>query len=157
MATTTFNAMFFAGLQDVEHHPHSLYISRYPVGREATVAWGAKDLRFKNNTPYGVLIKAALSPATGSRQGALTVSMWSTKVWDVTTSTGARYAYTDFAKRKIDSSNCEDTVGAKGFQINVKRYFHKPGSSAVAKTENFHTTYIPQDEVTCTGEVKHPN
>ena len=45
MATTTFNAMFFAGLEDVEHKPHSFYIDRYPVGREATVAWGAVDLR----------------------------------------------------------------------------------------------------------------
>ena len=39
VATTTFNAMFFAGLEDVEHKPHSFYIDRYPVGREATVAW----------------------------------------------------------------------------------------------------------------------
>ena len=35
-ATTTFNAMFFAGLKDVEHRPHTLYIDRYPAGREAT-------------------------------------------------------------------------------------------------------------------------
>ena len=31
-ATTTFNAAFFAGLEDVEHKPHSFYIDRYPVG-----------------------------------------------------------------------------------------------------------------------------
>ena len=30
MATTTFNAVFFAGLEDVEHKPHSFYIDRYP-------------------------------------------------------------------------------------------------------------------------------
>jgi vancomycin resistance protein YoaR len=36
-ATTMFNAMFFAGLQDVHHKTHSFYISRYPAGREATV------------------------------------------------------------------------------------------------------------------------
>jgi len=36
VATTTFNAAFFAGLEDVEHKPHSFYIDRYPVGREAT-------------------------------------------------------------------------------------------------------------------------
>ena len=64
MATTTFNAMFFAGLKDVEHKPHSFYIDRYPVGREATVAWGAVDLRFKNDTPYGVLVQANVTPAT---------------------------------------------------------------------------------------------
>ncbi len=63
IATTTFNAMFFAGLKDVEHKPHSFYIDRYPVGREATVAWGAVDLRFENDTPYGVLVDARVTPA----------------------------------------------------------------------------------------------
>ena len=31
-ATTTFNAMFFAGLKDIQHQPHTLYIDRYPAG-----------------------------------------------------------------------------------------------------------------------------
>ena len=72
VASTTFNAAFFAGLQDVEHKAHSFYISRYPVGREATVVWPNTDLKFKNTTPYGVLIRGP-SPrrrrATG-RHGA---------------------------------------------------------------------------------------
>ena len=85
MATTTFNAMFFAGLEDVEHKPHSFYIDRYPVGREATVAWGAVDLRFSNDTPYGVLIQRPRRPrARPSRAGRVTVRMWSTKYWDIT-------------------------------------------------------------------------
>ena len=45
-ATTTYNAMFFAGLKDIEHQPHTLYIDRYPPGREATVAWPSLDLKF---------------------------------------------------------------------------------------------------------------
>jgi vancomycin resistance protein YoaR len=149
MATTTFNAMFFAGLKDVEHKPHSLYISRYPVGREATVAWGSVDLKFTNDTPYGVLIHTEFSRSTPSSQGSVTVSMWSTKTWDITTKTGGRYNPTPFKKRTIRDTNCEATVGANGFDIDVWRYFHKPGSTAVEKTEKFHTHYIPQDEVTC--------
>lgn len=39
VATTTYNAGFFAGMDDVEHRPHGFYIDRYPVGREATVYW----------------------------------------------------------------------------------------------------------------------
>ncbi|UDY22845.1 VanW family protein [Nocardioides sp. Kera G14] len=157
MATTTFNAMFFAGLQDVEHKPHSLYISRYPIGREATVAWGSVDLRFKNNTKYGVLVRAAVKPSTPSSQGVVTVSMWSTKIWDITTSTGPRYASTPFKKITDTSGNCETTSGANGFQIDVKRYFHHVGSAAVVKTENFHTTYNPQNQVTCKGPVSAPD
>ena len=45
LATTFFNAAYFAGLEIVEHNPHSFYISRYPEGRESTVAWGVKDVR----------------------------------------------------------------------------------------------------------------
>jgi vancomycin resistance protein YoaR len=149
MATTTFNAMFFAGLQDVQHKPHSLYISRYPVGREATVAWPTVDLKFKNDTPYGVLIHTVFKRATPSSQGSVTVSMWSTKTYDISTKTGNRYHETPFKKRVIHDTNCEATVGAPGFDIDVWRYFHKPGSSAVEKSEKFHTHYIPQDEVTC--------
>ena len=72
MATTTFNAMFFAGLKDIEHKTHSFYIDRYPVGREATVAWGSVDLRFQNDTPHGVLITASVTPSTVTTQGVVT-------------------------------------------------------------------------------------
>jgi vancomycin resistance protein YoaR len=149
MATTTFNAMFFAGLKDVEHKPHSLYISRYPIGREATVAWGSVDLKFTNDTPYGVLIHTSFDDSTPSSQGSVTVSMWSTKTWDITTKTGSRYNVMPFKKRVIRDTNCEVTSGASGFDIDVWRYFHKPGSDAVERTEKFHTHYIPQDEVAC--------
>ena len=56
VATTTFNAAFFAGLEDVEHKPHSFYIDRYPVGPRGHRRLGRRvDLKFKNTTPYGVL------------------------------------------------------------------------------------------------------
>ena len=39
VATMLYNGAFFAGLELIEHQPHSLYIDRYPLGREATVSW----------------------------------------------------------------------------------------------------------------------
>lgn len=149
MATTTFNAMFFAGLEDVEHKPHSVYIDRYPVGREATVAWGAVDLRFTNDTPYGVLIEAKVIPSAGRSQGTVTVSMWSTKVWDITTTTSDRYRFTSPKTRTLTTADCVPNRGYGGFDVDVKRFFKKPGSEKVEKTENFHTTYIPSDTVVC--------
>ena len=70
MATTTFNAAFFGGMTDVQHKPHSFYIDRYPVGREATVAWPTVDLQWRNDTPYGVLMHAHVTPGTSSRRRA---------------------------------------------------------------------------------------
>jgi hypothetical protein len=61
LATTTYNAAFFGGYADVTHQPHTIYISRYPPGREATVNYGAIDLEFRNDTPHGVLIRTYYS------------------------------------------------------------------------------------------------
>ena len=152
MATTTFNAMFFAGLEDVEHKPHSFYIDRYPVGREATVAWGAVDLRFRNDTDHGVLVQANVTPSTPSSSGVVTVSMWSTKTWDITTKTGNRYNFTAEKTRRLSGPECEPNDGYGGFDINVWRYFRKPGASALERTEKFHTTYTPSDTVICEPE-----
>ena len=149
MATTTFNASFFAGLEDVEHKPHSVYIDRYPVGREATVAWGAVDLRFTNNTPYGVLIDANVIPSAGRPQGTVTVSMYSTKYWDITTSAGERYNFTSPGTQTMNGPDCVPNEGYGGFDIDVKRYVRRVGSSELLATENLHTTYIPSDTVIC--------
>ncbi len=153
IATTTFNAAFFAGLEDVEHKPHSFYIDRYPVGREATVAWGAVDLRFRNDTPYGVLVTANVTPSTPSSSGVVTVSMWSTKVWDITTSESGRYNITEEKTRRVNTRQCHPNSGYGGFDIDVFRYFREAGSSELVRTEKFHTTYTPSDTVVCT----HPN
>lgn len=149
MATTTFNAMFFAGLKDIEHKTHSFYIDRYPVGREATVAWGSVDLRFQNDTPYGVLIDARVTPSTPSTQGVVTVTMYSTKLWDITTSTGERYNFVGPGVRHLSGPDCYPNTGYGGFDIDVMRYFHKPGESALDHQEKFHTHYIPSDTVVC--------
>ncbi|SEB51207.1 Vancomycin resistance protein YoaR, contains peptidoglycan-binding and VanW domains [Nocardioides exalbidus] len=152
MATTTFNAMFYAGLEDVEHKPHSFYIDRYPVGREATVAWGAVDLRFKNDTPYGVLIQANVTPSTPSSSGVATVSMWSTKYWDITDSTGERYNLTKPKTRRVDTVQCHPNTGYGGFDIDVVRYFRPVGANTETRgDETFHTTYTPSDTVICTN------
>jgi len=57
IATTVFNAAWEAGLRITERHPHSLYISRYQLGRDATVYWPSLDLKFQNDTKDWVLVK----------------------------------------------------------------------------------------------------
>ena len=149
MATTTFNAMFFAGLEDIQHKPHSFYIDRYPVGREATVAWPTVDLRFRNDTDHGILIHSWVEPSDYSRQGKVTVQMWSTKVWDIDSRTSDRYAYVAPATRTLTTADCEPHTGSSGFKVDVTRIFRKHGESAIDHTEKFHTDYTPADTVVC--------
>lgn len=152
MATTLFNAMFFAGLEDVEHKPHSFYIDRYPVGREATVAWGAIDLRFTNDTPYGVLVDTSFTDSTPSSSGAVTVTMYSTKHWDITTTTSGRYNLTQPEVRRLDTPDCYPNEGYGGFDVDVVRYFRPVGANTETRDDEvFRTTYTPSDTVICTN------
>jgi len=142
VATTTFNAIFFAGLRDVEHHPHSLYISRYPAGREATVAWGAKDLRFYNDSGHGVLLQATHSP------GRITVALWGTKRYDeVRSVSSARYNLRPPKTIESTEKTCENQQPVSGFDIDVTRVFVDGG--AEVRRETFHTSYRPTDKIVC--------
>jgi vancomycin resistance protein YoaR len=151
VATTTFNAAFFAGLKDVEHKPHSFYISRYPVGREATVAWPTVDLKVTNDTPYGILVQAWRDLASPSTQGAMNVRMWSTKTWDIKAGESSRYNFTSHKVRHLPPQNCEPNSGYGGFDIDVYRFFYKHGSKKLDHKETMHTHYIPSDTVICDG------
>lgn len=147
-ATTTYNAAFFAGLKDVEHHPHGLYYDRYPAGREATVSWGELDLRFQNDTPHGVLMQAFVNPSTPSRTGSITVRVWSTKVYDVKSSALVRSNYTTGSSRIITGDPlCKPQPAAAGFDVDFSRLFYKGG--ALVKTEKYFWRYRAADAITC--------
>ena len=74
VSTTMFNAVAGgkAGLKITERHNHSLYISHYPKGRDATVTGGGKNLRFVNDTKHHIWI-------TGTSNGiTTTITVWGT-------------------------------------------------------------------------------
>jgi vancomycin resistance protein YoaR len=147
-ATTTFNAMFFAGLKDVEHKPHGLFIDRYPAGREATVAWPSLDLKFQNDTKYGVLVQAYIVRGTSSHQGSITVRMWSTKTYDKVVATSPiKSNFTTGRDIKDDSKDCEATSPVQGFDVRYQRLFYQNGS--VVRRENFSWRYAPTARVIC--------
>ena len=58
IASCLYNVAIAADLQVVERHPHSMMVTYVPPGRDATIAWGAKDFRFRNNKNSPVLLWA---------------------------------------------------------------------------------------------------
>lgn len=147
ITTAMWNAGFYAGLERVEQHPHGLYISRYPAGLEATVAWGFLDLKMRNETGNGVLITA-----TRFNDG-VRIEMWGTKKWDsVTASFSPRTNYTDFETiyDPDGGDRCVPSTGSRGFDISVTRRRINDGQSE--STETFYTTYKPTPEVICGPE-----
>jgi vancomycin resistance protein YoaR len=57
VSTTVFNAAYEAGLPITERTNHALYISHYPLGRDATVDYPGVDLKFVNDTGHWLLLR----------------------------------------------------------------------------------------------------
>jgi vancomycin resistance protein YoaR len=114
-ATTLFNASLYAGLDFGEYQSHSLYISRYPKGHEATLSYPHPDLQIKNTTPYGVLIWPTYTDTS------LTVHLYSTKYYESVTvgeptasAAGNCTKYTTPRHRVyLDGKTKDDTVFAR--------------------------------------------
>ncbi|WP_443334448.1 VanW family protein [Streptomyces sp. ZAF1911] len=145
VATTMYNAMFFAGLKPVEHGAHSFYIERYPEGREATVAWGTLDLRWQNDSGHPVTVRAS------STANSVTVTLLGTKQYDAIRATkGPRTHVTPPVKRTVAGPTCEPQTPLEGFDVSVDRVFVRGGHEVGRET--FRTHYTPRDEIVCAPE-----
>jgi vancomycin resistance protein YoaR len=122
-STTLFNAAFFAGLDIVQYQAHSLYLDRYPYGREATLGWPLPDQKIKNETPYGILIWTSYTPTS------VTVTMYSTQ-----------YAYGE------QTGQTKRSVGACT-GVTTQRTRHFPGGRT--KVDTFRAVYRPAEGVKC--------
>jgi vancomycin resistance protein YoaR len=123
-ATTLFNAAFFAGLPILEHKPHSFYISRYPAGRESTLYYGAIDVKVRNDTASGLLVR------TRSTASSVTVEL-----------------YGDNGGRRVVSTSGPRRPRADGgFRVDVTRTI--TGGDGRGERRVFRTSYdpVPPDE-----------
>ncbi|MFI5932943.1 VanW family protein [Actinoplanes sp. NPDC051494] len=144
--TTLFNAAYYAGLEDVEHKPHSFYFSRYPSVIESTIFWPTLDLRFKNTTPHGIFID------TSYTNSSVTVTMWSTKVYDsVKTVYGPRRGITSPPTVHREAGpKCITSSGLPGFTQDAWRVIRKDGKEI--EREKFSWHYDPEPRFVCGGE-----
>ncbi len=143
-ATTLFNAAFFAGLDFITYQSHTIYLSRYPYGREATVSYPAPDLVIENNTPYGVM----LWPTTN--RDSITVRLYSTPwvlaeqtdQWIRAVGTECTRVTTERTRTYLEDGSTEtDTVWAQYRPEGLKC----DGSPSVTTTT---TTTIPDEAPT---------
>ncbi|SCG51582.1 VanW family protein [Micromonospora inositola] len=141
--TTLFNATYYAGLEDVEHKPHSFYFSRYPAVIESTIYYPALDFKFRNNSPHGVLIDTSYTSST------ITVSIWSTKIYDsVKTEYSPRRNITQPKTVYLEPGpDCIEAAGSAGFAQDAYRVITKDGK--VIKREKFSWTYQAEPRFIC--------
>ena len=151
VATTLFNAAFFSGIKLVAHQAHQFYISRYPMGREATVSWGGPELIFRNDWPAAILMKLDASDS------GITVRFYSTKLGRrVTTTTGEPYDLT--TPKSVTVTNSALPPGARevvqeagdgGFTIDYTRQVFRDGKKI--RNERYTVEYDAEDEIVEVG------
>ncbi len=61
MGTTFLNAAWSTGIQIDDFRQHTIYFPRYPMCREATLAWGQLDVVVTNDSPYDITIDTGYS------------------------------------------------------------------------------------------------
>ena len=147
VATTLYNGAYFAGLTLVAHTPHSFYISRYPMGREATISWGGPELVFRNDWAAPVRMRLTAT------SNAVTVRMYSARLGrKVESWTGRPYAYVRPTTRYVYSSALPRGVrrivqeaGGNGFTVEYGRRVLR--DRAVVSAERFRVRYEPVNRI----------
>jgi vancomycin resistance protein YoaR len=149
--TTMYNAAFFAGLEDVYHTPHSIWFSRYPEGREATLGWQDPNLIFRNNTEHAIVVRTSHTATSitakiyGDNGGLI-----------VEAGLSDRYNYTGIRgpiiRRNPDLNVTDPPNGCKpnkpitvqngtgGWSVDVYRYITYPDGTETTETWSWHYT-----------------
>ena len=146
-SSTVYLAALRSNLEIVERYPHG-YITRYvPDGMDATVYYGAKDFRFRNNTPFPIQVVGSVSGRS------LTVSILGTKSDNITVEMTNQTVGTAGYKTvyKVDSSLPAGSTRVSvtpyaGYTVKVYRNLYENGKLKDTKLEST-TVYRSRDKV----------
>ena len=58
VSSTIYNVALYANLEIVERYNHSAVVSYVDPGRDATISYGSRDFKFKNNREYAIKLNA---------------------------------------------------------------------------------------------------
>lgn len=159
-STTLFNAALRAGYQIGDRANHYYYISRYPVGLDATVAMGTgweQDMTWRNDTAYPVLIHAI------NGYGTVTFQLFSVDPQrTVTLSTpivkNYTYATTNYAKVTTLKPGQVNQVeyASNGFDSWVTRVV-RDAAGAIVHQETYYSHYATVNALIEVGVASLPS
>ncbi len=139
-ATTIYNAVFFGCYEDIDHTPHSIYISRYPEGREATMGYPGPDVVFRNDSDVPVIIRNSYDG-----DSTITVQFYGNNGGRTCESERSeRFNYTQprliyKANRAVrPGSQHVANKGSQGWSVTVTRIMTMPDGSVIRQPDTHH-------------------
>lgn len=142
VASAAYDAAMRAGMRDIARVAPRTPVPGATPGLDAQ----GPGLAWRNTTPYGVYIRAAVNPGPGDR-GSLVVGLWSSRYGKVAVSTSARYDLTRPGTSRRQGAACRPRAGSPGFAIDTRRAIRAPDVGT--RIEKVHTVYAPVDRVVC--------
>lgn len=144
-ATTMYNASFFAGIPILEYRAHSLYISRYPRGREATLNYDSIDLTIENDTDVPMYLHTSYTSTS------ITVSLFGDNGGrKVSAIMGEPYGYRGVPTRTKSNPNLPSgarrtlQTGFQGYDVQVIRVIEQGGER---REETITTNYLSKPTI----------
>lgn len=155
VSSTLYNAVLYANLEIVERHNHSYVVNYVPAGRDATVAYGGKNFRFKNTRSYPIKIVAS------AKNGVVSISIKGIKEekeYDVVLTSSVLSSTPNQTVYEPNSNLAEGTekviqkgyVGKKSITYKTVKYNGK----VVSKTVLSKDTYKPMNKIIQVGTKK---
>jgi vancomycin resistance protein YoaR len=156
VATTVFNTAWEAGLRISERNPHALYISRYPLGRDATVYWPSLDLKFVNDTKHWILVKGF------PESDGITVSIYGGEQRRVESSAGTMTITGSAPVKRVNDRTLAkgktvvEEEGSSPSRTSVTRTIYGENGTLI-RTETWNTSYKGETRIVRVGtKTKQP-
>jgi len=151
VSSTLYNALILADLNITQRSNHSLTVGYVPLGQDAAVSYGGKDLKFKNNLPCSIIIKALVSGDT------LTIKLFGDvtfkKSVKVVNSIIKEYPFKIVYKDDPTLPEGKEVIknkGSKGYRVTSKLVVYQNGK--IIKTKTLPQSYYkPRDQVVLVG------
>lgn len=158
VSSTLYNAVLYANLEIVERHNHSYAVNYVPAGRDATVAYGGKNFRFKNTRSYPIKIVAS------AKNGVISISIAGIKEekeYEVVLTSSVLSTTQNQTVYEKNSSLDEgkEKVIQKGYigRTSIAYKILKYNGKTISKTVLSKDTYKPMNRIVQIGTKKTAN
>ena len=148
LSSTLYNSVFSANLDITERHSHQFLTSYVKEGRDATVVYGVKDFKFKNNRSFPIKIETKVN------SGVVTCAIYGIKeepLYDVSFDIEIVSSEEPDIKYEYDSSLAPDEQkikqsGSNAMTVNVYKVVKLDGSIK-SKTFVYQDIYKSLDKI----------
>ena len=158
-SSTLYMATLLANMEITERRPHRYATTYMPYGMDATVSWGGPDFKFTNNTDYPIRIETKYVPgATTKEDGTLTVTIYGTKVDDISVKMTYEYLQridwtTEYEEDPTMAPGTQKvkTSAYVGHKVQTYRELYDGQGNLISKTKEAYSYYKARNRVVVRG------